>query len=213
MKGIFVTGTDTGIGKTVISAALLSVFRKREKVCYWKPIQTGIEEDNDTETIRTLVKCTDEEIYDKGIRLEKPLSPHLSARLADEEISIEGVLSFIQNRGEDKFWIVEGAGGVLVPLNESELMIDFMDALNLPVLVAARSGLGTINHTLLTIKALRNHNLEILGVIMNGKPNLENKKAIEHFGSVPVLAEMPEFEKIDSDRLENWSRQVDLWLL
>ncbi len=190
----------------------MHAIRQREKICYWKPIQTGLEEDNDTETVRTLAKCTDEEIYDEGIRLEKPLSPHLSARLAGVEIRIEGVLSFIQNRGEDKFWIVEGAGGVLVPLNESELMIDFVAALKLPVLVAARSALGTINHTLLTIKALRNHNLEILGVIMNGKPNLENKKAIEHFGGVRVLAEMPEFEKLDSEILKDWSRQVDLWL-
>ena len=86
-----------------------------------------------------------------------------------------------------------------------------MKALNLPVVIAARSGLGTINHTLLTIETLRNHKLEILGVIMNGEPNLENKKAIEHYGNIRVLAEMPKFEKLDAETLANWSSKIKLW--
>ncbi|MGI8542896.1 MAG: dethiobiotin synthase [Aridibacter sp.] len=211
MKGIFVTGTDTGIGKTIVSAALMNSFREKENVCYWKPIQTGTEEDNDTETVRKLANCSGEEIYDKGFRLEKPLSPHLSARLANVEITIQKTLSFVENQSENKFWIVEGAGGVLVPLNENELMIDLIKALNLPVVIVSRSGLGTINHTLLTIEVLRNKGLEILGVIMNGEPNLENKKAIEHFGKVSVLAEMRKFEKLDAETLNNWSSKIKLW--
>jgi dethiobiotin synthase len=211
MKGIFVTGTDTGIGKTIVSAALMNSFREKENVCYWKPIQTGTEEDNDTETVRKLANCSGKEIHDKGFRLEKPLSPHLSARLANVEITIQKTLSFVENQSENKFWIVEGAGGVLVPLNENELMIDLIKALNLPVVIVSRSGLGTINHTLLTIEVLRNKGLEILGVIMNGEPNLENKKAIEHFGKVSVLAEMRKFEKLDAETLNNWSSKIKLW--
>jgi len=205
MNGIFVTGTDTGIGKTIVSASLVCALREKEKVCYWKPVQTGIEEDNDTETVRTLANCSTEEIFDKGFRLKKPLSPHLSARLADIEITIEKILGFIEKN--DKFWIVEGAGGILVPLNESELMIDLIKALNLPVLIAARSALGTINHTLLTLEALRKRNLEISGVIMNEAQNKENRKAIEHFGKVRVLAQMPKFEKLDSRSLSNWTKE------
>lgn len=211
MKGIFVTGTDTGIGKTIVSAALMNSFREKENVCYWKPIQTGTEEDYDTETVRKLANCSGKEIHDKGFRLEKPLSPHLSARLANVEITIQKTLSFVENQSENKFWIVEGAGGILVPLNENELMIDLIKALNLPILIVSRSGLGTINHTLLTIEVLRNKGLEILGVIMNGEPNLENKKAIEHFGKVSVLAEMRKFEKLDRDTLNNWSSKIKLW--
>ncbi|MDQ3635713.1 MAG: dethiobiotin synthase [Acidobacteriota bacterium] len=211
MKGIFVTGTDTGIGKTIVSAALMNSFREKENVCYWKPIQTGTEEDYDTETVRKLANCSGKEIHDKGFRLEKPLSPHLSARLANVEITIQKTLSFVENQSENKFWIVEGAGGVLVPLNENELMIDLIRALNLPVVIVSRSGLGTINHTLLTIEVLRNKGLEILGVIMNGEPNLENKKAIEHFGKVSVLAEMRKFEKLDVETLKNWSSKIKLW--
>jgi dethiobiotin synthase len=205
MKGIFVTGTDTGIGKTVVSASLVCALREREKVCYWKPIQTGIEEDNDTETVKNLANCAVEEIFDTGFRLEKPLSPHLSARLSNVEITIEKVLSFIE--ADERFWIVEGAGGVFVPLGENELMIDLIKALSLPVLIVARSGLGTINHTVLTIEALRNKNLEIDGVITNGEPNDENRKAIEHFGNVKVLAQMPKFEKLEFESLSSWTRE------
>lgn len=90
-------------------------------------------------------------------------------------------------------------------------MIDLIKALKLPVIIVSRTGLGTINHTLLTIESLKNHNLEIFGVIMNGELNLENKKAIEHYGKVFVLAEMPKFEKLDSDTLNNWSKNINLW--
>lgn len=207
MNGIFVTGTNTGIGKTVVSAGMMCGLRSSKTICYWKPIQTGIEEDNDTEMVRVLAQCSDSEIYEHGIRLEKPLSPHLSARLAGVEISIEETLKLlpvVQNI-EEKFWIIEGAGGVLVPINESELMIDLIKVLGLPVLIVARSGLGTINHTVLTIEALRNRNIKICGVVMNGEPNLENKKAIEFYGKTRVLAEMPKFEKLDSDEFRKWS--------
>lgn len=215
MNGIFVTGTDTGIGKTIVSASLVCALREKKKACYWKPVQTGIEEDNDTETVKKLANCRDEEIFDKGFRLEKPLSPHLSARLANVEITIEKILGFqsearakaaAENTFE-KFWIIEGAGGVLVPLNENELMIDLIKALNLPVLIAARSALGTINHTLLTIEALRNQKLKIFGVIMNGEPNDENREAIEHFGKARVLAQMPKFEKLEFETLNDWTKE------
>lgn len=207
MKGLFVTGTDTGIGKTICSAILMASLRQKYDVCYWKPIQTGIEEDNDTQTVKILADCSEDEIYDEGFRLERPLSPHLSARLANVEISVHEVLEYIENCNDDRFWIVEGAGGVLVPLNENELMIDLIEQLNLPVVVIARSGLGTINHTLLTLQSLRNRDLEIYGVIMSGEPNTENKKAIEHYGRVRVLAEIPKFATMDKQTIKNWTEE------
>lgn len=208
MKGLFVTGTDTGIGKTLCSAILMNSLRKTEKVCYWKPIQTGIEEDDDTLTVKDLANCTEDEIFDRGFRLERPLSPHLSARLADTEVSVEKTLKFIENEKlTEKFFIVEGAGGVLVPLNDDELMIDLMEKLNLPVVVVARSALGTINHTLLTVQALQAKNLQIFGVMMSGEPNSENRRAIEQYGKVRVLAEIPKFATINSEILENWTEQ------
>lgn len=207
MKGFFVTGTDTGIGKTVCSAILINELRKTGNICYWKPIQTGIEADNDTETVKMLANCSSEEIFDLGFRLERSLSPHLSARLANVKITIEKTLQFIEKEQDKRFFVVEGAGGVFVPLNEQELMIDLIEALNLPVVVVARSALGTINHTLLTLEALQNRKLEIFGVIMNGEPNAENRHAIEHYGNVRVLAEIPKFATINAETLTNWTEQ------
>ena len=210
MNGIFVTGTDTNIGKTIVSAAFVCALREKKSVCYWKPIQTGIEADDDTRTVRKLAKCADAEIFDRGFRLEKPLSPHLSARSASVEITVEKVLEFLPADKAERFWIVEGAGGALVPLNENELMIDLIETLAMPVVIVARSGLGTINHTLLTVEILRARGLNIFGVVMNGESNTENRKAIEHFGRVKVLSEMPNFEFLTRENLTVWAKRLNV---
>lgn len=205
MNGIFITGTDTNIGKTIVSAALMCALRQQKAICYWKPVQTGIETDDDTQTVRDLANCASDEIFDKGFRLKQPLSPHLSAKLANVEITTDKILNFLPAEIDKRFWIIEGAGGVFVPLNENELMIDLIKNLDLPVIIAARSGLGTINHTLLTVEALRNRGLNIPGVIMNGEPNAENQKAIERFGQARVLAQMPIFSKLTNENLNSWA--------
>lgn len=207
MNGIFVTGTDTNVGKTVVSAAFVLALRGGKNVFYWKPVQTGIEADDDTQTVRRLADCFDSEIFDSGFRLEKPLSPHLSAKLSGVEITIEKILDFLPEEAGERFWIIEGAGGLFVPLSDDELMIDLIKRLDLPIVIAARSGLGTINHTLLTVEVLRNRGLKILGVVMNGEPNRENRDAIEHFGAVKVLAEMPRFETLTGENLSSWARK------
>ena len=103
-------------------------------------------------------------------------------------------------------WIVEGAGGILVPINEADLMIDFISQLNLPALVVARSGLGTINHTLLTLETLEACHVAIAGVVMVGEPNACNREAIEMYGDVKVVAEVPPFEDLNPDALGAWVR-------
>jgi malonyl-CoA O-methyltransferase len=102
-------------------------------------------------------------------------------------------------------WVIEGAGGILVPLNESELMIDLMVALQLPVLVVSRAELGTINHTLLTLEALRVRALRIAGVVMVGVRNASNRDAIEHYGNVAVLGEMPELAVLTPEAVALWA--------
>jgi len=201
--GLFVTGTDTNVGKTVLSAALIHRYRTVMPVRYWKPVQTGYPEDDDTATVRALARCRPDEIHDCGIRLPRPLSPHLSARLAGVRIDVAGILAMAT---PGSGWIVEGAGGVLVPLNESELMIDMIAELGMAALVAARSTLGTINHTLLTLGTLRAHAILVAGVVMIGEPNPENRTAIERYGGVPVLGEMPRFAELSADALATWSR-------
>lgn len=207
MKGFFVTGTDTGVGKTVASACLVAGLRTSDDVCYWKPVQTGIEEDDDTATVASLARCTEDEIFGEGVRLERPLSPHLSARLAGTRIDIEQILATASRAPREKLLIVEGAGGVLVPLNEREMMIDLIRDLNLPAVIASRSGLGTINHTLLTIEALRLRGIGIAGVLMNGDPNEENRRAIEGYGKTRVIAEIPKFQRLAADFLVPWAER------
>jgi dethiobiotin synthase len=204
MKGIFVTGTDTGVGKTVAAAALMHRFRGAGPLRYWKPIQTGIEADDDTATVRRLGACSAEEIFGKGVRLPKPVSPHLAAQWAGQRIDLTKLRALVGN-DDDTTWIVEGGGGLLVPINETQTMADWISYLALPVLVVARSALGTINHTLLTLEALQARSLRVAGVMMIGEPNADNRAAIEHYGHVPIVAEMPFLAPLDPGLLAAWS--------
>jgi dethiobiotin synthase len=205
ITGVFVTGTDTDVGKTVVSAAVMHRLRRHVPVRYWKPIQTGIEEADDTATVAHLGRCTDAELLRSGIRLPRPLSPHLAARLSRTTIAIAPLVEAARTAPAGRFWVVEGAGGVLVPINDDETMLDVMAALQLPVVVAARSTLGTINHTLLTLQALRLRQLRIAGVVMVGDRNTDNRKAIERYGIVEVLGELPRLAPLLPESLEEWS--------
>jgi len=205
LRGVFVTGTDTGVGKTVVSAALLSRYRDEAVVRYWKPIQTGVEQDDDTAEVQRLSGASDARVLKSGVRLPRPVSPHLAARLSDFTIFLPPLVTQLQADAGRTAWIVEGAGGVMVPLNESETMADLMTSLGLPVVVAARSGLGTINHTLLTVEALRRRSLPVAGVVLVGPPDHENRLAIERYGRVAVLGQMPIFDPLTREALSAWA--------
>ena len=221
------TGTDTNVGKTVVSAALMVRYRAEAPLKYWKPIQTGVRDsgfgirhpgpnaadDDDTAQVARLSQARDEEIFNRGVRLRDPVSPHLAAQRAGTRITVAGVvesLNGIESRTPNPEsrprWIVEGAGGVLVPINERETMADLICALDLPVLIAARSTLGTINHTLMTIEVLRRRMLRVAGIVMVGEPNEENRLAIEKYGAAEVIAEMPRFDPLSPDALARWVR-------
>jgi dethiobiotin synthase len=208
MHGLFVTGTDTGIGKTTVSAALM-LRLTRPAFRYWKPIQTGIEQDNDTEMVARLSGAPAERILDEGVRLRRPLSPHLAARLSDTAISLADLLSIASRQPTTDRWIVEGAGGVLVPINDRANMTDVMLGLGLPALIVARSGLGTINHTLLTIEALRHRRVPIAGVVMVGERNADNRAAVERFGKVRVVGELPWLDAVTPETIRGHAERFD----
>jgi len=172
---------------------------------YWKPVQTGIERADDTREVRRLGSCRPREILPDGVRLRRPLSPHLAARLSGVTIIEATLLEAIARQPPSSRWIVEGAGGALVPLNKSELMTDLMVRLALPVLVVARSRLGTINHTLLTLEALAARALVVAGVVMVGGQNLENRRAIETYGGVGVIGELPRLDPLTPRALARWA--------
>jgi dethiobiotin synthase len=200
MQGVFVTGTGTGVGKTAVAAALMVRYRQAR---YWKPVQTGPEDD--TAEVQRLSNCTRAEVYLHGVRLPDPVSPHLAARRQGTRIGLDAVTAWTKTAGPDDPWIVEGAGGALVPINESDLMIHLMERLGLPIVVAARSSLGTINHTLLTLEALRARRLAVAGVVMVGDPDAENRAAIETYGNIAVLGEMPRFDPLTPESLGGWA--------
>ena len=190
MNGSFVTGTDTHVGKTVLSALLVAAL----DAMYWKPVQTGTAEGTDRESVRGWASVPEERIWPERYHFDPPVSPHLAARLAGIRIALEAFE--IPEAPSGLPWIVEGAGGVMVPLNERDLMRDLMRRIGLPVVVAARSSLGTINHTLLTLAALREAHLHIRGVVLIGEENAENRRAIEHYGDVGVIGHIPILRKI-----------------
>ncbi len=194
---LFVTGTDTGVGKTVICAMLM----KGLGAAYWKPVQSGLEEITDTDWIRRHTGLPDHHFFPETYRLSKPLSPHAAAAADGIEIDLSRFV--LPDPGAFRHLIVEGAGGVMVPLNDRHLMIDLMRHLCIPVLVVARSGLGTINHTLMTLDLLRRYEVEVWGVIMNGPVNHINRAAIEHFGQTRVIGEIEPLDPLGSPSLKD----------
>ncbi len=190
MKGFFITGTDTNVGKTVLSALLVTAL----DAVYWKPVQTGATEGTDRATVRELAGVEEERLLPETYLFDPPVSPHQAAREAGVRIALDSI-EFPAAPAE-RTWIVEGAGGVLVPLNERDTIRDLMRHLGLPVVIASRTALGTINHTLLTLEALRQAHLKIYGVVLIGRENIENRRAIEHYGKVRVIGRIPMLEKI-----------------
>jgi dethiobiotin synthase len=181
-------------------------FRSQGPLRYWKPVQTGIEQDDDTRTVEQLGACDHAELCRTGIRLPRPLSPHLAARLSGDTIRLPPLVAAMAGNQEDACgWIVEGAGGVLVPLNDDHTMADLMAQLQLPVLVVSRTTLGTINHTLLTVESLRHRGLTVAGVVMVGESNADNREAIEHYGRVAVVGDMPWLSPLTAATLRAWS--------
>jgi malonyl-CoA O-methyltransferase len=201
MRGLFVTGTDTGVGKTVVSACLVRAW----DADYWKPIQTGLAaERGDAATVAELAMRTHGRIHPNTYALQSPLSPHAAAAL--EGVAID--LKRIQLPHSARPIVVEGAGGLLVPIDEFRLMIDLIAQLGLPAVLVARASLGTINHTLLSLEALRARALPVLGVVMVGEPNAGNRDTIERLGRVSVIAELPLASPLDFAAIDRLSKRI-----
>ena len=162
-------------------------------------MQTGTAAaDDDTATVVALAGLSSEHVYPPAYALRAPLSPHAAAELEGVRITMEAI-ALPQTAHP---LVVEGAGGLFVPLNDRDFMIDLMTKLALPILLVARSTLGTINHTLLSLAALRSRGLPVAGVVLNGPPNAGNRTAIERFGQVRVLAALPRVDPLDGAAVE-----------
>ena len=192
MTRYVVTGTDTGVGKTVIAAGLAGHSRAR----YWKPVQAGLDEESDSDAVRRLTAGR-AEVLPEAWRLNTPCSPHEAARIDGVRID-PAALSLPKGDGP---LIVEGAGGVLVPVNDETLYADLFALWALPVILVARTALGTINHSLLSLEALRARRIEVAGVIFSGDENTASEAAIVGFGNCRHLGRLPRLDPLTPDTL------------
>jgi dethiobiotin synthase len=181
--GVFVTGTDTGVGKTVVAACLV----RRWGAHYWKPAQTGLaDEPGDTEMVARLAGLDTTHWHRPRFEFAAPLSVEAAASLENVAVSLRDFeLPAVAGP-----IVVEGAGGVLVPLGPGALMADLMARFALPVVLVARTALGTINHTLLSLEALRGRGLSVAGVVLVGDASAGNRDAIARHGNVRILHEL-----------------------
>lgn len=213
-KGIFITGTDTGVGKTFVTAGLLRAFNKMGfTVCPMKPVETGCGTFNGRLVPADALKLVSANEADEPLKLinpyrfKQPLAPAVAAELEGAVIRKQDILSAYKKLSKKyDITIVEGAGGIMVPVFRKYLFLDLIKDLNLPLIIVARPGLGTINHTLLTIEAARNRGLRILGVIINHSAKIKNDLSvrnnpdvIEKLGGIPLLG-IVQYTNRPSDR-------------
>jgi malonyl-CoA O-methyltransferase len=191
MRGVFVTGTDTGVGKTLVSACLV----RRWQADYWKPAQTGLAtETGDSDTVALLADLQPHRLHAPRHCFAAPLSVEAAAEAEGATVSLEDFTLPASRRP----LIVEGAGGVLAPLCARATMADLMLSLALPCVLVARTTLGTINHTLLSLEALRHRGLTVLGVVLVGDESPGNRDAIARHGRARILAELPRLPAVTS---------------
>lgn len=200
-----VAGTDTGVGKTVFSAMLALALDG----CYWKPTQSGTEDDTDTQRVQKMTGLPAERFYPERYVFTQPLSPHRAAELDHRTISPEAI-GFPPN--SDRPLVIELAGGLMVPLTRDWLQIELLEKWRLPVVLVARTMLGTINHTLLSCEALRSRAIPLLGVAFVGDANEDSEGTIVDFAGTRRLGRLPRLKTLDAVSLKlaftkNFSRQ------
>ncbi|WP_332694988.1 dethiobiotin synthase [Halalkalibacter lacteus] len=222
MKGIFVTGTDTDVGKTIISGGLAAVLKDLEiDIGVFKPMISGIsrqDPESDTSILKRM-SCTPlskEEI--SPFQYKEPVAPYVAQQIEGTRVRIAEVLDYWEKiRDRHDFFIVEGAGGISVPLGENFLVSHLITALELPIVIVTRPDLGTVNHTFLTIQYAKSLGLDILGIVINGmsdSPSLAEKtnpKLIEELCEVPVLGITPFIREVTSEDVANMVKEhVDI---
>ena len=201
-KPLFVTGIGTGIGKTIVSAVLV----EKLKADYWKPIQSGDLDKSDSLSVQSLISNTITKIHPESYRLTQPFSPHKSAAI--DGITIDP--DTIHLPKTNNALIVEGAGGLMVPLNNEFLIIDLIKKLNMEVVLVSRNYLGSINHTLLSIHALQNYGIPIRGIIFNGIEDIYSKDFILQSSKLELLGHIPEYNLIEKKTIIDAGGYIDL---
>lgn len=203
-KGIFVSGTDTGVGKTVVSSLILSSLKSfGNSSGYFKPIQTG--SDLDTPSVAELTGSEVEEFPSPVYQLALPAAPYVAAMHERKQIQID-LVAQKWNALDSKYWVVEGAGGLLVPLSPRHTIRDLIQALNLRLLIVSSTRLGTMNHTLLTVEAAKASQIPIAGIVLVGEKDPYLRSVLEEHSSVSVITHVPEMNFISKNEIQNMAK-------
>ena len=204
LRRLVVCGTDTDVGKTVVSALLVQGLGAR----YWKPVQCGLEEgEGDRDRVQRWLGLPQERILPEAYRFQAPVSPHWACQLEGAAEIDPEQLNLPTAEGP---LVVETAGGLLVPLRMDLLQIDLLHRWGLPVLLVARSGLGTLNHTLLSLEALHQRQIPVAGVLLNGEPHPNNASTLATLGGVPLLGCLAPLSAITPQELEKQWQGLEL---
>ena len=190
---LVICGTDTDVGKTVVSA----LFVQGLVATYWKPVQSGTEGGGDRQRVIDLLDLPEKRFHPEAYAFQAPVSPHWAAEregrcIDPEQLKLPAI---------DEPLVVETAGGLMVPLTRHWLQIQQLQRWQLPVVLVARSELGTLNHTLLSLEALRRRNIPILGLVINGPSHADNPRTLHELGDVPLLCELPLLEQLNAEAL------------
>jgi dethiobiotin synthetase len=191
-----VTGTDTNVGKTIIAAALVAAL----DACYWKPVQAGLAGETDAQIVRRLADAREDQILPEVYRLTTPASPHFAAERDGVLIDIDRLMK-LPDPGGSRPLIIEGAGGLMVPLTRSLLQIDLFARWGLPVILCVSTRLGMINHSLLSIEALKRRGIRLLGVAFVGDEQADSERTIVEMGGARRLGRLPHIDPLDGASL------------
>ena len=207
----FISGTDTNVGKTIVSAVLATKLAAH----YFKPIQCGLNKMNlkDSEVVKSLSNKA--KILNELYFLKKPLSPFVAAKLEKKQIDVNKILQFVKNLKTKKL-VIEGAGGLNVPINSNYLMSDLCQKLNTPLILVSRTKLGTINHTLMSLEVIKKKKINLMGIIFFGKKELETLETIRFFGkkilkkNIKILGRLPVAKELSRKTIQAFTKKIEI---
>ena len=207
----FISGTDTNVGKTIVSAVLATKLEAH----YFKPIQCGLNKMNlkDSEVVKSLSNKA--KILNELYFLKKPLSPFVAAKQEKKKIDVNKILQFVKNLKTKKL-VIEGAGGLNVPINSNYLMSDLCKKLNTPLILVSRTKLGTINHTLMSLEVIKKKKIKLLGIIFFGKKELETLETIKFFGkkilkkNIKILGRLPVAKELSKNTIQAFTKKIEI---
>ena len=207
----FISGTDTNVGKTIVSAVLATKLEAH----YFKPIQCGLNKMNlkDSEVVKSLSKKA--KILNELYFLKKPLSPYVAAKQEKKKIDVNKILQFVKKLKTKKL-VIEGAGGLNVPINSNYLMSDLCQKLNTPLILVSRTKLGTINHTLMSLEVIKKKKINLMGIIFFGKKELETLETIKFFGkkilkkNIKILGRLPVAKELSRNTIQAFTKKIEI---